>query len=222
MIRVATIALALGVAVGTAHAFSESTRFAEPAVDGGGGGRYFTGGRGDGLGCSVCHRGGPAPTVEVHGWPDEVSAGRTYDLTVTWDAGDRATALMIELQDGAGGSPGLTLPTAQPPGQRCTDPAGAASAEVLTVGARRIVAIAPCGATAVALQVTGARPLVLAIGAVASDDSETSEGDGVVELRREQGGTDPGGCAVGGRGGGLGALTLALAALPRRRRRRRQ
>lgn len=219
MKRAVAISLGLGLAAGTAQAFSEPSRFGEPAVDGGAGGRYFTGGRGDGLGCSVCHRGGSAPEVEVRGWPDETTAGRTYDLTVRWDSGARATALMIELQDGAGVSPGLTLPVAQPAGARCTDPAGAPSAELLDLGARKVVAVLPCGATEVAVQVTGSSQLVLAIGAVASDGSETSEGDGVTEVRRELGGEAAGGCAVGG--GHAGALVgLAVASLLRRRRRR--
>jgi hypothetical protein len=72
----AAIALALiAAAPPAAHAYSELERFGEPAVDGGGGGRYFTGAPTDGYSCHVCTTTSRA-AGDVTGCP-HVEAGAT-------------------------------------------------------------------------------------------------------------------------------------------------
>ncbi|MBK9033263.1 MAG: hypothetical protein IPL61_18655 [Myxococcales bacterium] len=93
MSRAALIALVLAVAPTAALGFSEPERYAEPAIDGGGGGRYFTGAPPDGLSCSVCHGGGDTPEVKIAGLPDRIDAGKRYEATLTWPDDGRPYAL---------------------------------------------------------------------------------------------------------------------------------
>lgn len=218
----ATLAL-LAVAPTAARAFSELPRFAEPAVDGGGEGRYFTGAPPDGLSCSVCHDGGPTPAVTVEGLPDQVVAGTRYDLSLTWPDDGRRYALALELVDADGKHPAVTLPAAadQPAAMKCTTPAGGVAASTVDIGARRVVAVAPCGARALNLSFTPAsdRTVYLGVGVVAADDKNDVAGDGVLELRRDLG-AGSGGCNAGGASPGLLVALVALGVVGRPRRRR--
>lgn len=223
-IILAATSLALTVAAPrAAHAFSELARFAEPAIDGGGEGRYFTGAPTDGLACSVCHAGGATPDVAIVGLPERLAAGTPYTVSLTWPDDGRAHALALELVDAAGRHPGVTLPAAadQPADMRCTEPAGGVAATTVDVGTRRVIAVAPCGARSVRFSFTPAsdEPLYLGAGIVASDGSETADGDGVREVRRTLAAAEAG-CSAGGTPALPVALALLGVAWPRRRRAR--
>ncbi|MEZ4404005.1 MAG: MYXO-CTERM sorting domain-containing protein [Kofleriaceae bacterium] len=231
VVGVSGVAALVG-AIAPARAFSEQARFAEPAVDGGGGGRYFTGAPGDGLACSVCHRGGVAPTATVDGLPvGGFTPGQRYNVTVTWPNDGRPYALALELSDAAGAQPGVTLPALadQPAAMRCAAPAsGTSAAWTADVGPRRVVGVTNCGAHQLTFAFTApaSDKLFFGLGLVATDGSETAEGDGVVEVRQrlaQDGPVGAGGCAIGGGGDGAGAATgllVGLGALVGRRRRR--
>jgi hypothetical protein len=81
----------LGLVVGdcsVARAFSEPLSYFDDAVNGGGGGRWFTGSPAEGYGCSVCHTGLPTqPTWAflVEGLPAAgYVPGAVYDLRLSW------------------------------------------------------------------------------------------------------------------------------------------
>lgn len=218
--------LALGLVLATpglAHAYSELARFAEPAVEGGGDGRYFTGAPTDGHACSVCHGGAAAAAVTVEGLPDRITAGTRYDLSLSWPDDGRTYALALELVDDAGNHPAVTVPplAQQPAGMKCAQPAGTAAVATVDLGGRRVVSVAPCGARRLELTFTPSsdRPLYFGVGAVASDQQETPEHDGVFELRRDLS-AGSGGCSAGGAPAGGATGLLLVAGLLRRRRRR--
>jgi uncharacterized protein (TIGR03382 family) len=222
------IALAVVAVVATpaaARAYSELTRFAEPAVDGGGGGRYFTGAPTDGFSCHVCHDDVEAPAVTAAGLPDRIETGATYELTLTWPEDGRTYSVALELVDADGNPPATALPAVaeQPPEMRCAgDRTGASAAQLVTVDARRIVYVEPCGAHHLTVRFTppSDEDLFLGVGVVAADGFETSDGDGTFELRRKLSSsvTDTTGCATSGHGGaGLAAAIAALALFRRRR-----
>ncbi|MBL8622983.1 MAG: hypothetical protein JNK64_16825 [Myxococcales bacterium] len=224
----AAVALALLVAAPTAaHAYSEISRFGEPAVDGGGGGRYFTGAPTDGYSCHVCHDDVAAPPVTVTGMPDHIDPGATYDLTLSWPDDGRKYSLALELVDADGTPPATALPALadQPPEMRCAgNRTGASAAQLVTVGARRIVYVEPCGAFQVTVSFTppSDEDLFIGAGVVAADGFETSDGDGSYELRRKLTSTvtSTTGCAVNGQSGSGVGLALAIGTLLLFRKRR--
>ena len=222
MIRRALVTV-LALAPATALGFSEPERYAEPAIDGGGGGRFFTGAPPDGLSCSVCHDGGDPPEVEVTGLPDHIDAGTRYELRLRWPDDGRAHALTLELIDADGDHPAVELLALadQAPEERCAAPAAATSAAYqVDLDRRRIIGVTDCGAHAltVAFTPTSDEDLFFAVGVVASDASETTTGDGVLELRRTLTATRTNAaCAVGGGDGGALALIALGLALARRR-----
>ena len=224
----AAIALALiAAAPPAAHAYSELERFGEPAVDGGGGGRYFTGAPTDGYSCHVCHDDVAAPPVTVTGLPDHVEPGATYDLTLAWPEDGRKYALALELVDADGNPPATALPALadQPPEMRCAgDRTGASAAQIVSVVARRIVYVEPCGAHQVTVRFTppSDEDLFIGAGVVAADGFETSDGDGTFELRRKltSSVTSTTGCAINGQPSSGLALALAVLGLTLFRKRR--
>lgn len=85
-----------------AQAYSDFKQFAYPSNGGGGGGRFYTGSPADGYTCRICHEGGAAPEVRVHGLPlDGYKPGVEYEFTVDWWDGD-ALSSAIELTDSEG------------------------------------------------------------------------------------------------------------------------
>ncbi len=224
----AALALALVMATPSAAlAFSELTRFAEPAIDGGGAGRYFTGAPTDGYSCHVCHDDVAAPAVTVTGLPERIAPGTTYDLTLRWPADERAYSLALELIDADGAPPATALPALadQPPEMRCAaDRTGASAAQLVSVGARRIVYVEPCGASEVTVRFTPAsdEDLFLGAGVVAADGFETADGDGTFELRRTLTSrvSTSTGCATNGQDSSGFACAIVICALALFRRRR--
>lgn len=227
----AALALALALVAATpsaARAYSELERFAEPAVDGGGGGRYFSGAPTDGYSCHVCHDDVAAPPVTVTGMPAHIETGATYDLTLTWPEDDRKYSLALELVDADGNPPAIALPALadQPPEMRCAgDRTGASAAQLVSVGARRIVYVEPCGAHQLTVSFTPGSDddLFLGAGVVAADGFETSDGDGTFELRRTLRSTvtSTTGCAINGQASSGMAAALGFCALALFRRRRK-
>lgn len=68
-----------------ARAFTEPRTYAEEASKGGGGGRWFTGSPAEGHGCSVCHTGARAASLEVVGLPAHgYVPGKRYDVRIAW------------------------------------------------------------------------------------------------------------------------------------------
>lgn len=170
-----------------ARAFSNPALFAAPAEQGGGAGRHFTGSPADGLGCGVCHRGGAPPRIFVEGLPEALEPAARYDVTLRWELPQISHAMHVELLTAGGEHPGVELSNAAalPPEERCEgDPDGPPAVYAADLGARRVLGVQDCGASALTFSfVAPAEPLYFAIGAVRSDSSATPEGDGVLEHR---------------------------------------
>ncbi len=79
--------LCLGVlgSAESARAFTDPGSFYAKPVDGGGGGRWFTGAPPDGYGCGVCHSGSRAEDLVVEGLPAQgYTPGETYRIRIAW------------------------------------------------------------------------------------------------------------------------------------------
>jgi len=208
-------------------AFSDPDNYAKPVSVGGGDHRFFTGSHADGgYACSVCHHDGPAPDFVVDGIPDTLVAGTAYTLVVHWPHPDVPHSLQLELVTPSGAHPNVAIPTMVPIESRCEISATQDSAiYTVDVGARRIVGVKDCGASAVAVSfVATGEPIELAIGGVVSDSDGTDGGDGPYELRTTLGvhlvATGGGGCSTsGGDAGWLLGLGAAGTITARRRRR---
>jgi hypothetical protein len=174
------------------RAFSDYELFSLPPLEGGGGGRYFTGSSSDGYGCAVCHLGGITPIVQLRGLPErEYVPGMSYDVEITWRFPVIKHALNLELvtpQGAAGGT--ITLPEEATLAldERCDIAHGNRPASVIIPESapRQVLSVNACGAQRVRFRFTApADPqLMFAASIVRSDDSEKPEGDGVTELRR--------------------------------------
>lgn len=230
------LALLLGllvVAPGTARAFSDPELFAQPALRGGGGGRFFTGSPADGQACSVCHRGGVEPVVGVLGLPDEFDVGAQYDVTVRWTQPEVAHGLQLELLTDATVSPRVELPAPEllSSGARCESSAEGDPAVYVTESAgRTIVGVRDCGASELTFRFVApdARRIAFAASVVRSNSSGTADGDGALDLRRvlyARGQTpEASGCTLvdadGAQRSDLVLLLLVLASMVVRRRHR--
>lgn len=241
MTRAATAALLLacfGLMPGSAHAFNTAEKFGQAAIQGGGGGRYFTGSLRDGYNCAVCHRGAEAPNVSITGLPEDgYLPGETYDLEIVLpDAA--VTSSVVELADAEGQMMG-TMGLSAAPGvdEVCAAIAGEeptlAATQVNLPEGREVVAMDACGARRLRLSWTApAEPqgVVWFHAAVVAGNGEAdTEGDGVRVYSRVipvQGGSATSaeveaGCSAGGRSGSGALVLLAAAFIAARRRRRR-
>lgn len=223
-----------------AHAYLDGARFDAPAIEGGAGGRSFTGAPADGYTCSVCHRGGGTAPIAIAGIPpDGWAPGVTYELTLTMPEGTRTAGAALEIagDDGADAGALALVPDAElDASDRCRD--GASATSQVLAGERLIARIAVCGAararvrwTAPAMPQSGVR---LFASAVAGNDSADASGDGVtaivLPLRTRAAPESEGAIltqrcsATAGRNGRAGvgtALALTFAAVLARRRRAR-
>jgi hypothetical protein len=219
------------------RAFSDPTSFTEPAERGGGGGRFFTGSPVDGYSCAVCHLGGSAPALRLQGLPTIFTPGETYEVELAWDGAEQH-ALTLELVDERGSAAGsVALPDAaevEPSGhceQSSSDPV---ASYISVTGSRQIVGVNPCGAASLRFRFVprDVPRIAFAVSMVRSDNSESADGDGVLDLRqvvlregeRPQVDTvtaESGGCSAApagsARGGALSSLCVLLLALARRR-----
>jgi len=207
-----TVALLLAMGQ-RAWAFSAPERFAMPAVDGGGGGRFFTGAPADGHACGVCHQGGVAPEITIRtqdaarlvlqNLPLSYQPGQRYTVTLTWPATGGSHALALELTDAEGRHPAVehTPAASTPPQSRCDGlPNGPSAVYAVDVGARRILGVEDCGATQLDFSFVApdTPELYFGAGIVRSNSSGTAEGDGVLELRHtlRRAGSTTAACAV--------------------------
>ncbi|MES1171603.1 MAG: MYXO-CTERM sorting domain-containing protein [Bacteroidota bacterium] len=226
---------------GTAAAFSDPVSFSRPAIEGGGGGREFTGSPQDGLGCGVCHGGAVAPSLAIE-WrdlpgieaprsavPDTFQPGRAISVALRWNSTEASHALQLELVDGQGAAPVLAVPPEAelPASARCDGrPDGPPAVYAHDIGARHVVGVEDCGAGELTFTFTApaGADLYFALGMVRSNSDGDPRGDGVLELRRRlrAAGTTGAGCTVAGRSpvrwAWLPVLLLALAVHTRRRR----
>lgn len=235
-------AFAITAPASSARAYLDTARFEAPAIEGGGGGRSFTGAPADGYTCAVCHRGGGSPALDVAGIPEDGwEPGATYELVVTLPAATRNAGAALEIagDDGRGRGAIAIVPDAElEAGDRCRDGVTATTL-ALDAGERLVARTNVCGAararvrwTAPPTAESGVR---LFVSAVAGNDSADPSGDGasaVVLPLRARGAPEAEGAMLGQRcsttqgagSTGVAATTLALAALVlgwRARRRRR-
>jgi hypothetical protein len=221
-----------------AQAYLDGRTFEDDAVNGGGGGRLFTGAPGDGYDCSVCHRGGAPLALTVEGIPSEGwEPGRTYVLAIPFPEGARNVGAVIEVADergrGAGTLEGLAAGelTAE---DLCRGDAPAAHG--VEAEARTVARADVCGAQRLAVRWTAPSTPVTSLrvfaSVVAADDSGDPSGDATgrsasaLRARGEpalEGGRLTAGCAVhGGSSASRWTLVtmLALTLAARRRRTR--
>jgi hypothetical protein len=183
--------LALLVWPAESRAFSDPDLFGKPPEQGGGGGRYFTASIFDGYGCSVCHRGGAEPKVQVNGLPvDGYQPGVTYNIELSWENPALSHALQLEIVGRDGTVPGqVVLPdpnTVDARGRCGGVPTGKVAAYERMVGTRKVLGVESCKAPSLRFSFTPANVSDLAFSAsiMTSDNQGTMEGDGVVTLRR--------------------------------------
>lgn len=172
-----------------AYAFSDPEKFKLSALEGGGGGRFFTGSPADGYTCSVCHRGAPEPEVVLRGFPlDAYEPGKTYDVEVTWTEPTEPHALALEVITPDGKSAGqleLVEDSKLDARSYCEQDLTLFPASYLTeVAGRRIVGVTDCGATVLRFRFTAPDEPVLAfsMGMVRSDHEGDSQGDGALHV----------------------------------------
>lgn len=204
-------------------AFSTPTSFAQPAIEGGGGGRYFTGSLRDGFTCEVCHGGAEAPALETHGLPERYEPGATYTLELAWP--EDVVGLVGEWVDSEGAGVGTI---AVPPDaivrdlERCAGGLLAIrTAEVDEPVARTIFAVPACGAHGARVQWTAPAMDVgtvdVHVAVVVGDGNGDLEHDGTRHLWWTIDGEPAAtGCSVGHGGSWLAA------GIPWFRRRRRR
>jgi hypothetical protein len=157
--EVLAASIALGatalVVPGAGRAYSDGTDFDRPAVEGGGGGRHFTGSPADGYTCAVCHGDVPAAPPRLEGLPAEGYApGTAYEITAVWGPETRRDGLALEVTD-ARGEPIGTLALTGPGevDELCRDDGSGASpraGRVVTPAggdpARAVLVVDGCGA----------------------------------------------------------------------------
>lgn len=230
------LAMVMGLAPARAHAYIDATRFEAPAVEGGAGGRFFTGAPGDGYGCSVCHRGAAPPSLTIAGIPGEGwDPGAIYELTIALPEGVRSSAAAIEIADELGNGVGAlaVIPEAElTDADRCRD--GTTATAPVSIPGRLVARAQVCGAEQVRVRWTAppsARTgLRVHAAMVAGNDSGDPSGDGasvVAMALQARGAPEVEGarlsarCSIGrARDRSLpAALVLALLVITARRRR---
>lgn len=176
---------------GVASAYSDPALFTEGTLEGGGGGRFFTGSPVDGYSCAVCHSGGQKPFVTVIGLPlDGYDPGVTYQIDIQWNEPLEPHALALEFVTATGQGAGtLSLPAPEqvPATAHCEqNPMSDVAAYLVQSKTRNIVGTTDCGASSVRFNFTAPLDLEIAFAAtvVRGDGSGTSDGDGVVELSK--------------------------------------
>jgi hypothetical protein len=154
----ATLAAVLGIA-SEALAYSDPAQFDAPALEAGGGGRFYTGSPADGYTCESCHSGDSQFRVTLSGVPERYVPGATYLIRVDWPESVRHGAALFELTDERGrGAGSLALPPQAEFVDRelCEphDPEVLAAVAYRVDRARTIVAAADCGEQAIRAQWT--------------------------------------------------------------------
>jgi hypothetical protein len=179
----------------SARAFSDPLAYEDDVLNGGGGGRWFTGSTADGYGCEACHEGGPTADLTITGLPLEgFSPGASYEIVIGWPSAEHI-ALLAELADEARmGVGGLELPRpeATPETERCSgELLGAPSSALHALqdnSMRQLVSVVDCGARQVRFRWTAPaiapEAVWLHVGFITSNEDTTPKGDGVTMARR--------------------------------------
>lgn len=184
------LALLLTLALpASARAYIEPARFTDPVLEGGAGGRFFTGAPGDGYGCAVCHDGGAA-AVGVEGLPaGGFEPGAEYDLALVFPADARSAGAVIEIADEAGeavGTLALVPESELADDERCRDDTPAVA--LVPAEDRLVARAAICGARRARVRWTApdepAAGVRLFASAVLGDDSGDPTGDPTITLVR--------------------------------------
>jgi hypothetical protein len=180
------------------RAYGDLFRFNDPAAQGGGGGRWFTGSPADSYGCEVCHApaAGGQP-VFVQGIRDTYQPGATYDLTIAWPASSLHVTGLVEFTDSEGNGAGsVALPTTPlTAAESCTPVEAQVPAAIVLTGpqlalanGRQLVGMQDCGGnvlhwlwTAPAQDVG---PIFFAGGLVSPDQRMDEDGDHVTRLSK--------------------------------------
>lgn len=211
----------------TSQAFSDPEQFSRPPDVGGGGGRYFTASIFDGYGCSVCHRGGAEPTVQINGLPQNgYQPGTTYNIEILWTNPALSHALQLELVGRDGTVPGqVVLPdeASIDVRDRCGGmPKGKIASYARDVGTRKVLGVEACSAQAMHFRFTPSNvaDLAFSMSMITSNNQGDVENDGVVTvrkvLRRVGEPVKTGDCAISGAAAtrsGWASAVLALSAL---------
>ena len=233
------------------HAYRNPERFGADVMEGGGGGKFFTGSRAEGYTCDVCHTTGETPNWSIGGLPVEgYLPGQTYHITIDWPDELQSIALNLELTDVNGarfGELSIPQPTTFAADDLCTigDQRGAPGLTIVDAPLnRRVVLMSECAQRQTS--VDWQAPLIVpgqvspqgwfTASMLISDRNGKVTGDSVVNVSRVLkafGATDPeasrlvGGCSVTATGiacdARLGlASVLGLLALRLHRRRMRR
>lgn len=184
---------ALSAAPASARAFSDPAAFAAPALEAGGGGRFYTDSPAEGYGCDGCHRGGAAPALKIAGLPTRYVPRASYELRVSWPPELEHAAAVLELTDERGHGAGtLALPGAADylPEEECEPrELDLLAAQLYAADRERTIAATPdCGASTLRVQWTAPAddvgPVWLAGSVLASDHDGNFSGDGVSNFTR--------------------------------------
>lgn len=170
------------------RAYIDARGFTQPAIEGGGGGRLFTGAPADGYSCAVCHRGGAPIAASIAGIPpDGWLPSQRYDFTIEFPSEPRNVSAVIEVADERGRGLGTLEPlpeSALTAADRCRNGVGAVGP--VAVEGRTVARAEPCGArrarvrwTAPAAPTGSARIFAVV---VAGDGSGDPTGDFAVRL----------------------------------------
>lgn len=179
-----TLALASLALSSRASAYTDAARFAAPALEGGAGGRFFTGAPADGYACSVCHRGGGTPAIAIDGIPaDGWEPNVTYELVLALPAGVRSAGAAMEIADDEGVPQGALalVPEAELDAtDRCRE--GVVATTLSLESTRLIASTNVCGATRARVRWTAPstprRGVRVFAAVVAGNDSGDPTGDG--------------------------------------------
>ena len=241
-------AFALCLVPSGARAYSKAAAFALPALEGGGGGRHFTGSFADGYTCAVCHGDARAEPPSVDGLPASgFVAGETYELVIAWASEVRTAGLALELVDERGAAAGtIALGGAGQADELCRDDGTGATPRAASLvtppavagaGSRSVLIVDGCGATATRFlwtaPATARGSVFLEAAYVRADGTGGPERDATAQLELQ---VPPlnvpadarlldGGCSAVAPVGssvpsGLALVAVALVVLARRRQRR--
>jgi hypothetical protein len=187
--------IAIGVALvcATLHArvraYADPNLYADSVMNGGGGGRWFTGSSADGYGCDVCHTGRAGPDLAISGLPiGGFIPGAHYEVAVGWPLGAQL-ALVAEFTDeqkqGAGTITARDADALELY-ERCSIEEGEGAPPFALYdaeGGRKLFTIIDCGAQSTRFRWTAPiavnGPVWFNLGFVAADEDASPAGDGV-------------------------------------------
>ncbi|MEM9191397.1 MAG: hypothetical protein AAGF12_19655 [Myxococcota bacterium] len=217
----------------TASAYQDPLRFGSDTLEGGAGGRQFTGSPADGFTCAVCHGAAPGG-LELLDPIEPFAPDQSQTIGFFWPTAQNSAAVAVEITDEAGNPVGtLDFPPNPVPEELC--PGGFPATTLSTVGGRPVAYSLPCGNELMRIVWTpppeGGSAWLFASAVLPNGDG-TPVGDAVATISRplSEAGAPPversvanGACSAGGELPGSGAIfALVLWVLGRRRVRDRR